>query len=133
MAMLLWRTANSESRSTAFLRPRMFKPLRERPHGSVQRSWHTILFTPLHNRAIHEVDLARVLGKHILQHTGLVLAWSIRPLSNQISGIAVQLDAHRPRHRLALLDEPLEQLACRRKTRCRPMMQSGERPDWIRG
>src|ERR1700760_2530290 len=77
------------------LRPSVLGPLDQRPHSLIQWSGHAILLAPLHDRAIHEIDLGDARRKHVLEHAGLVLTGSISPLLHQRARISVKRNAHR--------------------------------------
>ena len=86
----------------------MFQAFDQLPHCFVQWRWDASLFSPIHDRAVHEIDFGLTLGEYVLQHAGAMLAGSVRAFLHQCARIAVQLDAQRLGNRFAFSDQIVE-------------------------
>ena len=82
----------------------MLEAFNQLPHGSIERSGNARLFSPFDNRTVHEIHFRLPLCQHVLQHAGVVLAGSIGSFFDECAWIAVEFDAQRFGHRLALGD-----------------------------
>src|SRR5262249_54790513 len=76
---------------SVWVSPGVFEPFDEFPEGAIERRRHTSLLTPLHNRAVHEIDFGLTFCKNILKHAGAMFPRSVRTLLNHLATIAIQL------------------------------------------
>src|ERR1700730_11618418 len=99
--VLILRFATCLSRARLIFRtlpriaPRVFQPLDQFPKSLIQRRRNTSLLSPLHDRAIHEINFRLALRQNILQHACPMLSRRVRSFLYKCARISVQLNTKR--------------------------------------
>ncbi len=109
------------------------RPLINCPQRLVQRSRHACFLAPLHDRAVHEIDLGLALGEDILQHAGAVLAGSVGAFLHQRRGSPCNSIPNSFATASPSAIRSFEQLSGGREAGRRAVMQQRERADGIGG
>ena len=111
----------------------MLEAFDQGPHRFVERRGDIMFFSPLHNRAVHEIHFGLPFSEHVLQHAGVVFAGSVRAFLHQGAGIPVELDAHGFCDGFAFGNHRVEKFAGGGEASCGAVMKKSESANWICG